>query len=169
MTGGCEGAASGAGIRFSKAGTCGAGDPRIPDPRRRVGLRTKPPPIANPPPCPKPPRAKPGVDPTTQAAANTAAKTRFMVVILILCRPLDTVQSSTDARLVTELLVAVASECGARRRHRRCVCSLGERRDRNQRDQRESRDEFLHDTSPSEHCPVSCNSTDRDALQSLRR
>src|SRR6266480_4925745 len=104
MTGGCEGAASGAGIRFSKVGTCGAGDPRS-----AVGLRTKPPRLANPPPCPKPPRAKPGVDPTTQAAANTAAKTRFMVVFLILCSPLDTVQSSTDARLVTELLVAVAS------------------------------------------------------------
>jgi len=83
MTGGCEGAASGAGIRFSKAGTCGAGDPR-----RVVGSRTRPPWFANPPACPRPPRAKPGVDPTTQAAAtNTAAKTRFMIVFLILRRP----------------------------------------------------------------------------------
>jgi len=40
-------------------------------------LRTKPP--RKPPPCPKPPRAKLGVDPTTQAAANTTAKTRFMI------------------------------------------------------------------------------------------
>ena len=83
MTGGCEGAASGAGIQFSKAGICGAGDPR-----RVVGLRTKPPRFANPPPCPKPPRAKPGVDPATQAAAtNTPVKTRFMIDSSFLRRP----------------------------------------------------------------------------------
>ena len=73
MTGGCVGAASGAGIRFSTAGALGAGDPRS-----VVGLRTMPP--RNPPPCP-PPRAKLGVDPTTQAAAKSIAKTRFMIAI----------------------------------------------------------------------------------------
>jgi hypothetical protein len=78
MTGGCEGAASGAGIRFSKAGICGAGDPR-----RVVGFRTKPPRLANPPPCPKPPRAKPGVDPTTQAAANAKAAMNFFMTHLL--------------------------------------------------------------------------------------
>jgi hypothetical protein len=82
MTGACAGAASGAGIRFSNAGACGAGDPR-----RVVGLRTKPPRFANPPPCPSPPRAKPGVEARTQAVANTAAKTRFMIVTPICARP----------------------------------------------------------------------------------
>src|SRR4029450_1877885 len=53
-----------------------------------------------------------------------------------------------NARLLAKSLVAVAPESGARRGHGGCVCSLGERRDRNQRDQRESGDEFLHDTSP---------------------
>src|SRR5256886_7324220 len=72
MTGGWVGAGSGAGTRFEKAATRGAADPRS-----VVGLRTKPPRI--PPPSPKPPRAKLGVDPTTQAAANTTAKTRFMI------------------------------------------------------------------------------------------
>src|SRR5215471_15416859 len=52
MTGGCEGAASGAGIRFSKVGIGGAGDPR-----RVVGSRTRPPWFANPPTCPRPPLA----------------------------------------------------------------------------------------------------------------
>jgi hypothetical protein len=83
MTGACAGAASGAGIRSWKAGVCGAGDPR-----RVVGLRTKPPRPdgwAKPPPCPPPPRAKPGVDPTTQAAASTAAKTRFMITLPHFC------------------------------------------------------------------------------------
>jgi len=90
MTGGCVGAASGAGIRFWKAGIRGAGEPR-----RVVGLRTKPPRFANPPPCPKPPRAKPGVDATTQAAAtNIAAKTRFMIVIPHFASPLDAVESN---------------------------------------------------------------------------
>src|SRR5262245_52745534 len=85
MTGGCEGAASGAGIRFWKAGICGAGDPRS-----VVGSRTRPPRFATPPTCPKPPRAKPGVDPTTQAATtNTAAKTRFMIVTPRFAPPLD--------------------------------------------------------------------------------
>src|SRR5262245_61235014 len=46
------------------------------------------------------------------------------------------------------LSVAVASERRARRRHGGCVCSLRERRDRDQRDQHESGDEFPHDTSP---------------------
>src|SRR5262245_62209179 len=88
MTGGCAGAASGAGIRFWKAGIRGAGDPR-----RVVGLRTKPPRFANPPPCPKPPRAKPGVDATTQAAAtNIAAKTRFMIVTPHFAPLLDVLQ-----------------------------------------------------------------------------
>jgi hypothetical protein len=83
MTGACAGAASGAGIRSWKAGVCGAGDPR-----RVVGLRTKPPRPdgwAKPPPCPPPPRAKPGVDPTTQAAASTAGKMRFMITLPHFC------------------------------------------------------------------------------------
>jgi hypothetical protein len=46
MTGGCEGAASGAGMRFSKVGLVG-GDA----PKRVVGLRMKLPPT----PCPTPP------------------------------------------------------------------------------------------------------------------
>jgi hypothetical protein len=37
-----------------------------------------------------------------------------------------------NARLLTKSLVAVAPESGARRGHRGCVCSLGERRDRDQ-------------------------------------
>src|SRR5262249_38513578 len=82
MMGAGAGAASGAGIRFSNVGICGAGDPR-----RVVGLRTKPPRFANPPPCPSPPRAKPGVDARTHAVANTAAKTRLMIVTPHLCRP----------------------------------------------------------------------------------
>ena len=48
MMGVCAGADSGAGIRFSKVGIRGAGDPK-----RRVGLRTKAPrpaPAPNPPP-----------------------------------------------------------------------------------------------------------------------
>ena len=44
--------------------------------------------------------------------------------------------------------VAVAPERRARRGHGGCVCSRGERRDRDQRDQREGGDEFPHDTSP---------------------
>jgi|SRR5215831_4231623 len=51
-------------------------------------------------------------------------------------------------RSLPKLSVAVASERRARRGHGGCVCSLRERRDRNQRDQRESGDEFPHDTSP---------------------
>src|SRR5258707_6357655 len=82
MTGACVGAASGAGIRFWKTCICGAGDPS-----RVLGSRTKPP--RNPPPCPSPPRAKPGVDATTKAVANTAAKTRFMAVTPYLAPPLD--------------------------------------------------------------------------------
>src|SRR5258708_649850 len=82
MTGACVGAPSGAGIRVWKTGICGAGDPS-----RAVGFRRKPP--RNPPPCPSPPRAKPGVDATTKAVANTAAKTRFMVVTPHLAPPLD--------------------------------------------------------------------------------
>jgi hypothetical protein len=52
--------------------------------------------------------------------------------------------------LVTDrsLLVPVTPECGARWRHRGRVCGLSERRDGDQRDQRESSDEFSHDTSP---------------------
>jgi len=44
--------------------------------------------------------------------------------------------------------VAVVPECGARRRHKGRVRTL-ESRDGEQRDQRDSGDEFLHDTSPS--------------------
>src|SRR5262249_43381332 len=198
MTGGCEGAASGAGIRFSKAGICGAGDPR-----RVVGSRTRPPWFANPPTCPRPPRARPGVDPTTHAAVtNTAAKTRFMIVAPHFAPPLDALyvivrgqrlficlallgsrlrsfehptaplmsrqpasrraKIAASARLILrraggrlagtsrppsecQILsrgqkrplaptssVAVASERRARRGHGGCVCSRGERRDRDQ-------------------------------------
>ena len=78
MTGACAGAASGAGIRFSN-GICGAGFPTI------GPLRTKPP---RPPPCPPPPpRARTGVDPTTQATANTTTKRRCMISLLVLLSP----------------------------------------------------------------------------------
>src|SRR5947208_38607 len=95
ITGGCEGAASGAGIRFSKVGL-GGGDA----PKRVVGLRTKLPPSPSPTPpraskCTTPPTAKPGVEPTTQAAAtNTAAKMRFMIAIPNFVPPLDAVESN---------------------------------------------------------------------------
>ena len=75
MMGACAGGGSGAGIRLSNAGICGAGAPRI------VGSCTKPPrPDPWPAPGAKPPRASPGVDPTIQATANTAAKKRCMIV-----------------------------------------------------------------------------------------
>jgi hypothetical protein len=82
MTGACEGDTSGAGTRLSKVGICGAGFPR-----RIVGSCTKPPrpdPWAKPTPCAKPPRAKLGVHPTTQATANAAAKRRFIIAFLLL-------------------------------------------------------------------------------------
>src|SRR5262249_57835256 len=64
-------------------------------PRRGDGWRTTPPRFAHPPPCPKPPRAKPGVDATTQAAAtNIAAKTRFMIVTPHFAPPLDALESN---------------------------------------------------------------------------
>jgi hypothetical protein len=44
-------------------------------------------------------------------------------------------------------MIAVAAERGARRGHGGCVCSHGERRDRDHGDQRESGDEFPHDIS----------------------
>jgi hypothetical protein len=81
MVGAAAGPASGAGIRFSTAGDCGAVG------KRAVGLCTKPPvPCAKPAPWAKPPRAKPGVDPTRQVIANTAARRRCMVVFLVLFR-----------------------------------------------------------------------------------
>src|SRR5262245_39576608 len=69
-------------MRFSKAGACGAAG------KRAVGSAIKPP-CAKPPPWPKPPRAKPGVDATRQVIANTAARRkRCMVVFLVLfCSP----------------------------------------------------------------------------------
>src|SRR3982074_3928731 len=67
-TGACEGDGSGAGVRLSKVGICGAGLPR-----RVVGSSR-----TTSAPCARTPRAKLGVDPTTQATAKTAAKTRFM-------------------------------------------------------------------------------------------
>lgn len=74
MTGACAGDGSGAGLRLSKTGICGAGFPR-----RVVGLRVKPLRPDKPAPSAKPPRARPEVDaPTTQANANTAAKRRFI-------------------------------------------------------------------------------------------
>src|SRR5256885_8851218 len=57
--------------------------------------------------------------------------------------------ASRNARLALKSSVAVAAERGARRRHGGCASSLGERRDRHQRDQGERGDEFPHDTSPS--------------------
>src|SRR5215469_11632142 len=50
--------------------------------------------------------------------------------------------------LAPTLSVAVAPERRARRGHGGCVCSRGERWDRDQRDQREGGDEFPHDTCP---------------------
>jgi hypothetical protein len=77
MTGACAGAASGAGIRFSN-GICGTGG------TARTGLRTKAP---RPAPWPPPPRARTGVDPTTQATANTTTKRRCMISLLVLLSP----------------------------------------------------------------------------------
>jgi hypothetical protein len=82
MTGACEGAGSGAGIRFSRAGTCGGGSANS-----GTELRPKPWPAACAKP-PAPPRAKPGVAATTQAAANNiAARRRRMIVFLALLCP----------------------------------------------------------------------------------
>src|SRR4029079_7281576 len=77
MTGACSGAASGAGIRLSKVGICGAGSAK-----NGADRWARPPP-----PCAKPaapPRAKPSVEPATQASANTAAKRAFMIAFLAL-------------------------------------------------------------------------------------
>jgi hypothetical protein len=80
MTGAGAGDASGAGIRFSRLGIRGAGEPR-----RRVGSRAMAP---RPAPWPwPPPRAKPGADATTQAIANTATKTRMIAFLLFCLRP----------------------------------------------------------------------------------
>src|SRR5438270_107378 len=68
--------ASGEGIRLWKAGAVGADAPKI-----AVGSRTTP---ARPKPCPPPPRAKVGVDATTQAVANSTARTRFMTLTPLL-------------------------------------------------------------------------------------
>jgi hypothetical protein len=84
-------------------------------------LRTKPPRFANPPPCPKPPRAKPGVDPATQAAAtNTAVKTRFMIDSSFLRRP--AIAGDTGAAFAVWVSAGMVIS--------------------------EISDEFLHDTSP---------------------
>jgi hypothetical protein len=58
--------------------------------------------------------------------------------------------STRNARSVADrtLLVPVTAECRARRGHRGRRCALGELRDGDQRDQRESGDKFPHDTSP---------------------
>jgi hypothetical protein len=65
--------ATGAGIRFLRAGTCGAGLAR-----RTVGLRTTPAPDR----CATPRRARPSLEnPRTQAATKTATTARFIVVI----------------------------------------------------------------------------------------
>jgi hypothetical protein len=51
-----------------------------------MGLRVKPLRPDKPAPCAKPPRARPEVDaPTTQATANTAAKTRFITHSFLSC------------------------------------------------------------------------------------
>ena len=72
MTGACAGGGSGAGIRLSKVAVGGAGAKIV------VGSRiwaTRLPWW--------PSRAKPEVDPTTQAAANTTARSRHMTVFLL--------------------------------------------------------------------------------------
>jgi hypothetical protein len=61
------------------------------------------------------------------------------------------------------MLVAVASERGARRRHRSCIRSL-DGRDGEQRDQRESGNEFPHDTSPYDEALSWCLQRRRDEL-----
>jgi peptidoglycan hydrolase-like protein with peptidoglycan-binding domain len=85
MTGACEGDGSGAGIWLWKVGICGAGFPRK---VVGLGLRAEPPGPEppgpdKPAPGPMPPRAKPEVDPATQATAKTAAKRRFMTHSLL--------------------------------------------------------------------------------------
>jgi hypothetical protein len=115
--GACGAGGSGAGIRFSKAGICGAGAPK-----RAGELRTKPPRSD---PWPKPaPRAKPGVDPTTQATANTAAKTRFMIAFLVLlCLP----SCSQSNHPTGNDFIAVASIRPALRSSTRLFVRWGER------------------------------------------
>src|SRR4051794_40887974 len=74
MAGACAGGASGGGIWVFKGGVGGGGEPQS-----VVGFCAE---TAWPkPPRPPPPRAKPGVDPATQAVAtNSIARTRFMIV-----------------------------------------------------------------------------------------
>ena len=74
MTGACAGGGSGAGIGFALGAVGGVGAPNS-----TLGLRA-----ANPAaPRPAPPRAKLAVDASTQVTANTAAKTRCMVLFLL--------------------------------------------------------------------------------------
>src|SRR5258708_5712052 len=95
MVGACVGAESGAGIRFPN-GACGSGGAK-----RVVGSRTKPP---RPNPWPAP-RAKPGVDPTTHATANTAARRRCMIAFLALRPPRSECSRSTGEDFIHIALI----------------------------------------------------------------
>ena len=105
IVGACEGDASGAGLRFSKAVICGAGFVR------KAGLTPWPP---RPPPeeCPMPPRAKPEVEPATQATAHTTAKRRFIIQFLLLMCLLGTsVNHPTRKRLCPCCLNGLVLRC----------------------------------------------------------
>jgi hypothetical protein len=103
MTGACAGDGSGAGLRLSKTGICGAGFPR-----RVVGLRPD-----KPAPCAKPPRARPEVDaPTTQATANTAAKTRFITHSFLSCAAPIGLHLIIQQKATSSLLPGLNPSCG---------------------------------------------------------
>src|SRR5262249_59416734 len=87
------------------------------------------------------------------AAKKIAASARLMVRVGAASRPrgecrIQILSRGPKRSLAPTLSVAVAPERRARRGHGGCVCSRGERWDRDQRDQREGGDEFPHDTSP---------------------
>ena len=108
MTGACAGDGSGAGLRLSKTGICGAGFPR-----RVVGLRVKPLRPDKPAPCAKPPRARPEVDaPTTQANANTAAKRRFITYSFLSCAAPIGPHLIIQQKATSSLLPGLNPSCG---------------------------------------------------------
>src|SRR5260370_30339660 len=93
--GGWGGAEGGAGIRFPRGAGGGGGDRRVVEPPKK-------PPRPNPWPAP---RAKPGVDPTTHATANTAARRRCMIAFLALRPPRSECSRSTGEDFIHIALI----------------------------------------------------------------